>query len=446
MVELVDVLVELCGHPGHLRLRQRVDPEGLDELVHPASGNPGEVAVGDHGDQRGLGAFAALERKLTGLEGPGDFFLYQQGWDGDPMLRFNTADGVDVADVFTVPERTHAHGTWAFTAEGVYCLAFERSATIDGAVQTDAFTLAVAVGETDPTKVNPGNCEGSEPVVTVPQAPAAPIAAVDGGNVTVRWVAPADGGSAITGYTVQLLGGSAPLVQDVTAGTTEVVFTGVPAGSYRAAVIAVNQVGASETSPVSEQVTVAAAPVDPTDPEPTDPEPTVPEPTDPGDLAPTGPDTEVSPVPDAELTDAARGGVDVPEAATPGSQIVVRVGLAHASERVRVWLHSTPVLLGTVTLDAQGRTTVTIPTGTVLGEHHRVVVQALDGKLIGWDGIKIGTASQVGPNGEWLAHTGADAGILFPLTAGGAILLLLGAVILVGTAKRRRERAAVEMS
>ena len=64
MAELLDVLVELGGHPRDLRLRQRVDAEGLDQLVHPPGGDAGEVAVRDHGDQRGLGPLAALEQPL----------------------------------------------------------------------------------------------------------------------------------------------------------------------------------------------------------------------------------------------------------------------------------------------------------------------------------------------------------------------------------------------
>ena len=75
MAELVDVLVEIRGHAGHLRFGQRVDAERLDQLVHPAGGDAGEVAVGDDGDQRGLGALAALEqpfREVCALPELGD--------------------------------------------------------------------------------------------------------------------------------------------------------------------------------------------------------------------------------------------------------------------------------------------------------------------------------------------------------------------------------------
>jgi len=41
-----------------------VDPEGLDEFVHAAGGDPGEVAVRDDRDRGGLGSFAALDEPL----------------------------------------------------------------------------------------------------------------------------------------------------------------------------------------------------------------------------------------------------------------------------------------------------------------------------------------------------------------------------------------------
>lgn len=201
-----------------------------------------------------------VEWTLKDAKGPGSFFLYQSDITG-PKVYFNTADGVDTADSFTIPEHTHAHGSWAFTQQGVYCLAFERTATIDGVQQTDPFTLAVAVGETDPTKVDPANCQGSEPapVVTVPAAPAAPVATVDGTSVNVSWVAPADGGSAITGYVVTLTGDKGePIIQNLGAGVTSAVFANVPEGTYTATVAAVNAKGNSEASPASAPVTVKA--------------------------------------------------------------------------------------------------------------------------------------------------------------------------------------------
>jgi beta-glucosidase len=131
--------------------------------------------------------------------------------------------------------------------------------------------------------------------------------------------------------------------------------------------------------------------------------------------------------------------VDVPASAAPGHQITV-TATGHAGQQVRVWLHSTPVLLGTVTLDADGRGVVTIPAGTPLGDH-RVVVQALDGSLIGWDGIVLRAASQTAepqPDGEALPVTGADIGWAL---IGAVGLLLLGACARI-RARERRTRPA----
>ena len=64
-----DLLVEVGGHPGDLRLRQRGDPQGLDQLVHAVGRDAEQVAGRHHRDQRSLRALAALEQPL-GEVGP----------------------------------------------------------------------------------------------------------------------------------------------------------------------------------------------------------------------------------------------------------------------------------------------------------------------------------------------------------------------------------------
>ncbi|KAG0685815.1 hypothetical protein C6P40_004783, partial [Pichia californica] len=61
VTESLDVLVQLLGHPADLGFREGVDAELPYELVHAPGRDAGQVAVSDHGDQRGLGTFAALE-------------------------------------------------------------------------------------------------------------------------------------------------------------------------------------------------------------------------------------------------------------------------------------------------------------------------------------------------------------------------------------------------
>jgi hypothetical protein len=93
-----------------------------------------------------------------------------------------------------------------------------------------------------------------------PSAPAKPTATVDGTGVTVGWAAPADGGSAITGYTVSLVPSSgAPITQTVAAAETSVLFANLVRGeSYTATVTASNAVGSSSASAASDAAVIAA--------------------------------------------------------------------------------------------------------------------------------------------------------------------------------------------
>ncbi|MFT3877186.1 MAG: TIGR03773 family transporter-associated surface protein [Propioniciclava sp.] len=112
--------------------------------------------------------------RLTKAQGPGEVAVYA---NGAAQVYFNTRDGITAADQFEIPKNTHAHGNWAFTAEGTYCLAFTRSATLtSGETVSDDFTLAFAVGNVDVKKVDPTKCfteptgQPSEPDTT-PVAP-----------------------------------------------------------------------------------------------------------------------------------------------------------------------------------------------------------------------------------------------------------------------------------
>jgi putative ABC transporter-associated repeat protein len=87
---------------------------------------------------------------LTGVEGPGSFALFTTGTFGTVDTLFDTGDGLP--DAREIPLGTHAHGNWAFGAEGLYRLAFELSARRpSGETMTDARTIAVTVGAVDPS-------------------------------------------------------------------------------------------------------------------------------------------------------------------------------------------------------------------------------------------------------------------------------------------------------
>ncbi|MBA8988998.1 hypothetical protein FHW23_000230 [Curtobacterium pusillum] len=133
---------------------------------------------------------------------------------------------------------------------------------------------------------------------------------------------------------------------------------------------------------------------------------------------------------ETSLTEADRGTLTAPATARPGETITVGVGTRYAGDRVDVWLFSTPTLLGTVTVAADGTVSVTIPADAPAGEH-RIVVTAADGTVIGWTTITIDPVT-----GE-LAFTGAEG-----LGAGALVaLLLLAAGVGVLVLRRRRAGA-----
>ncbi|TDN45193.1 lamin tail-like protein [Curtobacterium flaccumfaciens] len=141
--------------------------------------------------------------------------------------------------------------------------------------------------------------------------------------------------------------------------------------------------------------------------------------------SPSSPPAPVAPS-ESSLTDGTRGSVSAPTSARPGATITIGVGTQYAGDRVSVWLFSTPTLLGTVTVAADGTVSVTIPEDAPAGLH-RIVVTAADGSVLGWTTITIDPVT-----GE-LAFTGAD------LSAGiAAALLLLAAGVGVLVVRRRR--------
>jgi hypothetical protein len=97
---------------------------------------------------------------------------------------------------------------------------------------------------------------------TPPLAPASPVAVALDGEVEVIWVAPPDGGSPVTGYTVSV---SPATVGPVTtaAGTTVVTVTGLKNGTaYKVSITAANQAGTSPAAvagPVTPEAKIVPA-------------------------------------------------------------------------------------------------------------------------------------------------------------------------------------------
>jgi surface-anchored protein len=96
----------------------------------------------------------AVRWALLDVDGPGEFVLFDSGgddWGAPRVLLGAGADRLDYAQ--------HAHGSWAFTAAGVYCLDVSQTALDDGVptAATDRATLLFAVG-VDARRVTEEHC------------------------------------------------------------------------------------------------------------------------------------------------------------------------------------------------------------------------------------------------------------------------------------------------
>lgn len=90
---------------------------------------------------------------LDKVEGPGSLLVF--GWSpfGEPLMRFDSRDGLP--DAYKVPARTHEHANWVFTKEGVYRMTFTFEARLaSGEDVSDSRVFTMAVGDVDPSGVS----------------------------------------------------------------------------------------------------------------------------------------------------------------------------------------------------------------------------------------------------------------------------------------------------
>ncbi|MDA0181626.1 choice-of-anchor M domain-containing protein [Solirubrobacter phytolaccae] len=97
---------------------------------------------------RALSSENAVRWELGAVRGPGRFVLYQNDGFGLPQPRLGQGSAFTFSG--------HGHGTWAFTADGAYCLPITATEVVTGHVAT--FTLLVAVGQVDAGAVTPADC------------------------------------------------------------------------------------------------------------------------------------------------------------------------------------------------------------------------------------------------------------------------------------------------
>jgi hypothetical protein len=120
---------------------------------------------------------------------------------------------------------------------------------------TNGTTYSVSVTATNSLGAGIPSTEIQVVPATVPSVPSAPNAVAGDGTATVTWVAPANGGSAITAYTVT----SSPGGATCTTSELSCVFPVLQnLFAYTFSVVATNVMGASAASPASNAVTPSA--------------------------------------------------------------------------------------------------------------------------------------------------------------------------------------------
>ncbi len=137
--------------------------------------------------------------------------------------------------------------------------------TITGLTNGTTYTFTVTATNAIGSGLASGHSASVTPSTT-PSAPAGVSASPGNASATVSWNAPANGGSAITGYTITpYIGTTAQTASEVGASTTSTTIKGLTNGtSYTFTVTAANANGAGPASSKSSAVTPATTPSAPT--------------------------------------------------------------------------------------------------------------------------------------------------------------------------------------
>ncbi|WP_448627927.1 fibronectin type III domain-containing protein [Geodermatophilus sp. URMC 64] len=164
---------------------------------------------------------------------------------------------------YTVRAYAGAATTAAITAPAA---ATATSLNLTGLTNGTSYTFTVtatnSVGTSPESPKSNAVTPAAATTSTAPATPAAPTATAGNTTATVNWTAPANGGSAITGYTLRVFTGTTQVGADrVLGNVTTTTVTGLTNGTaYTFRVAATNAIGTSAFSAASTAVTPTAPP------------------------------------------------------------------------------------------------------------------------------------------------------------------------------------------
>lgn len=111
----------------------QLGPGGSDLWVLPQSQNPALLYLGISAEGLPGGLITGrAEVRLTRLDGPGHFIVWQADALAGLVFSVNTRDGIGEEDQFQLLVGSHAHHNWGFSTNGLFTAWFQVRATVGG--------------------------------------------------------------------------------------------------------------------------------------------------------------------------------------------------------------------------------------------------------------------------------------------------------------------------
>ena len=167
---------------------------------------------------------------------------------GATAVPYNNAAGVSFTPPATTPDRPFIHFAVTATPGGRQCITVTTSCIVTGLTNGTAYTFRVTASTITGYSV-PSAASNSTTPKPVPNAPFGQSAVSAGHDVQVSWVAPANNGSAITGYLATAQPGGATCTPSPATQTTCTIH-GLADGRYSISITAANALGSGPPASV----------------------------------------------------------------------------------------------------------------------------------------------------------------------------------------------------